>query len=72
MKKKSWFKGKDENSNFKSVMFVDATPGDKLVKMIKATEEKHKIAEDQRIKIISKVGTKLVNLFEKKIISRQL
>ena len=47
-------------------MFVDATPGDKLVKMIKATEEKHKIAEDQRIKIISKAGTKLVNLFERK------
>ena len=30
------------------------------------TEETHKIADDQRIKIISKAGTKLVNLFEKK------
>ena len=46
-------------------MFVDATPGDKLLKMIEDTEEKYKIAPDHRIKIVSKTGSKLVNLFER-------
>ena len=65
-KKKNWSKGKKCDSNFKSVMFVDATPGDTLLKMMKATEERFMIAEDKRIKFISKSGTKLVNIFEKK------
>ena len=34
--------------------------------MTKATEDKHRIADDQRIKVVSKSGTKLVHLFEKK------
>ena len=47
-------------------MFIDATPEDKLVKLMKEVEEKFRIADDQRIKIVSKGGTKLVNLFERK------
>ena len=62
---KTWFQGKKCDSNFKSVMFIDATPGDKLLKMIKQTEEKYQIAPDHRIKIVSKSGSKLVNLFER-------
>ena len=46
-------------------MFVDATPGDKLLKMIKETEAKFKIADDQRIRIVSKAGPKLVQLLER-------
>ena len=46
-------------------MFVEATPGDKLLKMIKATEEKYQIASDHRIKFVSKSGTKLEHLFER-------
>ena len=65
-KKTNWFKGKNCDERFKSVLFVDATPGDVLLKMIKATEDKHRIADDQRIKVVSKSGTKLVHLFEKK------
>ena len=34
--------------------------------MIKETEEKFKIAEDKRVKIISRAGVKLLNIFEKK------
>ena len=65
-KKKIWFKGKNCDERYKSVMFIDATPGDKLVKLMKEVEEKFRIADDQRIKIVSKGGTKLVNLFERK------
>ena len=47
-------------------MFVDATPGDRLMKMLKITEEKFKISEDIRIKIVSKSGSKLINLLQNK------
>ena len=65
-KKKTWYKGKNCDSKFMSVMFVEATPGDTLLKMIRETEEKHKISENMRIKIVSKSGTKLSNLLEKR------
>ena len=65
-KKNNWFKGNNPDSKFKSVLYVDATPGDKLFKMVKATEEKHKISEDIRLKVVSKAGVKLVNMFERK------
>ena len=65
-KKKNWYKGKKCDSKVKAVMFVEATPGDTLLKMLKATEEKFQIAEDKRIKLVSKSGTKLINLFERK------
>ena len=66
MKKKTWYKGKDPTSKYKTVMFVDATPGDTLLKKLKETEDKHKISEDCRIKLVSKSGNKLVHLLEKK------
>merc|ERR1711954_264825 len=65
-KKTNWFKKDVSDSKFKSVLFIDATPGDKLLKMIKNTEEKFKIADDKRIKIVSRAGVKLINIFEKK------
>ena len=34
--------------------------------MIKSTEEKFKIADDKRVKIVSRAGVKLINIFEKK------
>ena len=46
-------------------MFVDATPGDTLLKKIKETEEKFKIADDIRLKIVSKSGSKLVNMLKR-------
>ena len=65
-KKTNWFKSDNCESKFKSVLFVDATPGDRLLKMIKSTENQYKIAEDKRIKIVSRAGVKLVNIFERK------
>ena len=47
-------------------MFIEAAPGDQLLKLIRQTEEQFMIAEDQRIKIVSKSGTKLVHLLERK------
>ena len=45
-------------------MFVDATPGDELLKMLKDTEKKHMISEDFRIKFVSKAGVKLKSLLQ--------
>ena len=65
-KKSNWYKsGKCENK-FATVMFVEATYGDTLLKMLKATEDKYKIADNKRIKFVSKSGTKLENLFKSK------
>ena len=36
--KVNWYR--KENSNFKTVMFVEPTPDDQLLKMLKTTEEK--------------------------------
>ena len=47
-------------------MFVDATENDELVKILKETEEKHKISDDIRIKIVSKSGMKLKDILVKK------
>ena len=65
-KKNTWFKSRKSDSNIKSVIFVDATPDDKLLKMLKETEETYKISNDCRIKFVSRSGTKLVNLLERK------
>ena len=65
-KKNNWFKGKNSDDKFKSVMFVEATPGDKLLKMMRETEDKYRISNDHRIKFVSKAGTKLVNLVERR------
>ena len=63
-KKTKWFKNAE--NKYKTVMFVDSTPGDKLLKKLRETEQKHKISESMRIKFVSKSGIKLINKFEKK------
>ena len=69
-KVRNWFR-KGQNSNkFKSVMFVDATPGDKLLKMLKNTESKFMISDNFRIRFVSKAGVKLKSLLQKKSISQ--
>ena len=65
-KKNNWFQGKTCDNKFKSVLYVDATPGDTLLKMIKETEEKYKISDKVRLKIVSKSGYKLANLVQNK------
>ena len=54
------------DKKFMSVMFVEATENDKLLKMFKETEETHKISESQRIKFVSKSGIKLKHILERK------
>ena len=65
-KKKHWFKGRNCDLRYKSVMFVEATPEDTLLKMLKTTEEQHKISDNHRIKFVSKSGSKLENILERK------
>ena len=55
----TWFK---TSQNFVSVMFVDATRDDKLLKMLKETEEKYKVSKKFRIKFVPKSGIKLKQL----------
>ena len=62
--KNQWFKGR--NNMFKTVMFVDATPNDELIKLLRKTEEKFMIDKQHRIKFVSKTGTKLIHMFQNK------
>ncbi len=64
-KKTRWFK-KSEDNIFSTVMFVECTPEEKLIKMLKDTEERFMVASNKRIKFVSKTGTKLVNLLQRK------
>ena len=68
---KNWFKTGSNANNYKTVMFVDATPEDKLLKMLKDTEEKHMISEDFRVKFVSKAGVKLKSLIQRKYITSE-
>ena len=47
-------------------MFVEATPEDRLLKMLKETEDKYRISEKHRIKFVTKSGIKLKHLLERK------
>ena len=49
-------------------MFVTATPGDKLLKMLKETESKFRIRDDFRIKFVSKAGMQLKSVLQRKSI----
>ena len=49
-------------------MFVEATPGDKLLKMLKETESKFRISDDFRIKFVTKAGIKLKSVLQRKSI----
>ena len=49
-----------------AVMFAEATPEDKLLKMLKETEHKHRISDKHRIKFVTKSGIKLKHLLERK------
>ena len=64
-KKNNWFRN-SKNVQYSSVIFVEATPGDKLLKSLKHIEEENKISDKDRIKFVSRSGTKLINLLQKK------
>ena len=64
-KKNNWFK-QSNDQKYSSVIFVEATPGDKLLKSLKHIEEENKISDKDRIKFVSRSGTKLINLLQKK------
>ena len=60
-KKVNWFKQK--NNKFTTVYFVPPTPGSKLLKMLKTTEEAFQIDENNRIKFVETCGRKYVDYF---------
>ena len=64
-KKSNWFR-KSGGITYSSVIFVEATPGDELLKTLKHIEEMHKISDQDRIKFVSKSGVKLINLVQRK------
>ena len=59
MKKTNWFKQK--NNKFTTVFFVPPTPDSILLKMLKKTEEQHKIDEINRIKFVETCGVKYID-----------
>ena len=62
-KKNNWYKS---GGNYTSVMFIDATPDDKLLKTLQSIEDKFKICEKDRIKFVSKSGIKLKSLLQRR------
>ena len=60
----NWFK--NSNIQYSAVMFVDATPGDKLLKIFKHIENIHRISDQDRIKFVSKSGIRLSNIVQKR------
>ena len=57
MKEKSkvhWFQKGNGSENVKSVIFVEATPEDRLIRMLRQTEAQHKISDTSRVKFVTK------------------
>ena len=67
-KVKNWFRKGQYSDRFKTVMFVDATPGDKLLKMLRHTESQFMVSENFRMKFVSKAGVKLKSILKCKSI----
>ena len=68
-KVKNWFRRGNNSEQFKTVMFVTATPGEKLLKILKETEAKFRISDDFRIKFVSNAGIKLKSVQKRKSIN---
>ena len=64
-KKNNWFRN-SKDVQYSSVIFVEATPGDILLKSLKHIEEENKISDKDRIKFVSRSGTKLINFLQKR------
>ena len=65
-KSTNWFKTSSTQpgqvqDKFKSVFFVPATPGSKLLNMLKKCEQQHQIAENCRIKFVETSGRKVID-----------
>ena len=66
-KKNNRFKNKSKSDiQYSSVMFVESTPNDELLKLCKNIESKYKISDKDRIKFVSKTGTKLGKIVQKR------
>ena len=55
----NWFR--KNNSNFTTVIFVNATPNGELIRRMKHIEEQYQIASDKRILFVERPGPKLVD-----------
>ena len=64
--KHQWYNKGSNQEKYASVMFVDATPEDKLLKMLRETEAMHPISEDCRIKFVAKSGIKIKDIVPRK------
>ena len=68
MNKHQWSNKVISQEKYASVMFVDATPGDKLLKRVRETDTMYPMAisDDCRIKFVTKSGMKLKNIVQRK------
>ena len=60
-KRSNWFK--NTTNRYKTVFFVPPTPGSKLLNMLKATENKFKIDDENRIKFVETGGQKYIDFY---------
>ena len=63
-KKRNWFR--NENSKYKSVLFVPPTPGSQLARELQIRENELNKYNEERIKIIESGGVKIEELITKK------
>ena len=63
--KRNWFRD-NENSKFKTVLFVPPTPGSGLLKELKTRDEEINKYEDERIKFVETGGIKIEQLLTQK------
>ena len=58
-KKNHWYKNKNSETNYKTILFVPPTPGSILLKELRQREEELNKNEEERIKIVEKGGVKI-------------
>ena len=59
----SWFRRRDQDASFKSVLFVPYTPGSELVGKIRDLEACNRQGRETRIKVVEQAGRTLLNSF---------
>ena len=62
---RNWFKNDKGKTKFTSVIFVEATPDDKLLRMLKEKEHNYQI-DNFRFKFVPKSGIKLRDILQRK------
>ena len=64
-RKEDWFQPKGQSKKFSSIVFVPATPGSGLVRVLQQQEEQNTQGRTNRVKFIEKTGVSVRNMLAK-------